>query len=662
MADLSIDQKKLPGVKEVCRDFAVLEDHALAHNLQEQEIENHLASNIQKSRLVQYDLQVAKRMQDEEDKRAWARNQRRQRDIVHSDNEIAQEIQEQLVKQALDKRQQEEKDEAIARRLHEKELKEERKRKQQLQDVPYEDDYYEDNGDHARNRHKERGPQEYERLHRYRHRSWERDTDPQAESRGSQSTFYMHSPEPTRAPHHRHELQEPERERDTRRKEKPARLPPPNHSKNSREHRQERGREIRRDHSKEHRQEHDREIRRDHSKEHRQEHDREIRRDHSKEHRQEHDREIRRDYSKEQRRDHSREHEQECDREIRRDHSKEQRRDHSREHEQERGREIRRDHSKEQRRDHSREHRQERGREIRRDHSKEQRRDHSREHRQERDREIRRDHSREQRPDHSRDSVPHRSRDASREQQISESYRVSAGPSRRWSWEEYSGREGREDRQRLPSGCDEVFHDPSSRHHMRDARTEPSCRAQERHGTRSHSSEDWPENHPHHRDQRGRKPRGEYGVQEVIQGVTRLDLRGSELSDLEVALRLQEEELKASNLDKRAVQMAHDEEIAWLLMEKEKRLHIRSRDREKGTMEMRRQEPEWKLEPGEVVRPRSREGYELQRPRSNKPTRPPRPVGDYENVDASYRNTGSHCSPRPSTRSDTGYKGSYSRQ
>ncbi|XP_041126645.1 coiled-coil domain-containing protein 50-like isoform X2 [Polyodon spathula] len=306
MADLSIDQKKLPGVKEVCRDFAVLEDHALAHNLQEQEIENHLASNIQKSRLVQYDLQVAKRMQDEEDKRAWARNQRRQRDIVHSDNEIAQEIQEQLVKQALDKRQQEEKDEAIARRLHEKELKEERKRKQQLQDVPYEDDYYEDNG--------------------------------------------------------------------------------------------------------------------------------------------------------------------------------------------------------------------------------------------------------------------------------------------------------------------------------------------------------------------GRKPRGEYGVQEVIQGVTRLDLRGSELSDLEVALRLQEEELKASNLDKRAVQMAHDEEIAWLLMEKEKRLHIRSRDREKGTMEMRRQEPEWKLEPGEVVRPRSREGYELQRPRSNKPTRPPRPVGDYENVDASYRNTGSHCSPRPSTRSDTGYKGSYSRQ
>ncbi|RXM35111.1 Coiled-coil domain-containing protein 50 [Acipenser ruthenus] len=365
MADLSIDQNKLPGVKEVCRDFAVLEDHTLAHNLQEQEIENHLASNIQKSRLVQYDLQVAKRMQDEEDKRAWARNQRHQRDIVHSDNEIAQEIQEQLVKQALDKRQQEEKDEAIARRLHEKELKEERKRKKQLQDVPYEDRYYEDNGDHVRNRHQERGPQESERphRHRHRHRSRERDPDPQAESRASQSTFYMHDAEPTRAPHHRHELQEPERERDTRRKERPSRPPPPNHSKN-----------------------------------------------------------------------------------------------------------------------HSREHRQERGREIRRDHSKE------------------------QRGDHSRDSAPRRSRDASREQRTSESYGASAGLSRRWSGEEHSGREGREDRQRLPSGCDEVFHDPSSRHYTRDARTEPSCRAQERHGTRSHSSEDWPENHPHHRDQRGSCP------------------------------------------------------------------------------------------------------------------------------------------------------------
>lgn len=81
MADFSIDQNKLPGVKEVCRDFAVLEDHTLAHSLQEQEIESHLASNIHKSRLVQQDLQVAKRLQEEEDLRAKARVQRKHKDM-----------------------------------------------------------------------------------------------------------------------------------------------------------------------------------------------------------------------------------------------------------------------------------------------------------------------------------------------------------------------------------------------------------------------------------------------------------------------------------------------------------------------------------------------------------------------------------------------------
>ncbi|KAG9341603.1 hypothetical protein JZ751_019119 [Albula glossodonta] len=43
--------------------------------------ESHLASNIHKSRLVQQDLQVAKRLQEEEDLRAKARIQRHQKDI-----------------------------------------------------------------------------------------------------------------------------------------------------------------------------------------------------------------------------------------------------------------------------------------------------------------------------------------------------------------------------------------------------------------------------------------------------------------------------------------------------------------------------------------------------------------------------------------------------
>ncbi|XP_041695895.1 coiled-coil domain-containing protein 50 isoform X2 [Coregonus clupeaformis] len=145
MAEFPIDQNKLPGVKEVCRDFAVLEDHCLAHNLQEQEIESHLASNVHKSRLVQQDVALAKQLQEEEDRRAQAKAKRQHRDIERSDNEIAQEIQEELVRQAEQQRKQEEKDAAIARKLQEKEMKEERKRQKQLE-ANFEEEYYEDKG------------------------------------------------------------------------------------------------------------------------------------------------------------------------------------------------------------------------------------------------------------------------------------------------------------------------------------------------------------------------------------------------------------------------------------------------------------------------------------------------------------------------------------
>uniref|UniRef100_I3IZU7 Coiled-coil domain containing 50a n=2 Tax=Oreochromis TaxID=8139 RepID=I3IZU7_ORENI len=143
--NVSIDQNKLPGVKEVCRDFAVLEDHSLAYNLQEQEIESHLASNVYKSRLVQNDLQVAKKLQEEEDERAKIKTQKENVDIERQDNEIAQEIQEELVRQAERQRQQEEKDAAIARKLQEKEMKEERRRHKQLE-TRFDEDYFDEHG------------------------------------------------------------------------------------------------------------------------------------------------------------------------------------------------------------------------------------------------------------------------------------------------------------------------------------------------------------------------------------------------------------------------------------------------------------------------------------------------------------------------------------
>ncbi|XP_041533823.1 coiled-coil domain-containing protein 50 isoform X1 [Microtus oregoni] len=168
MADVSVDQSKLPGVKEVCRDFAVLEDHTLAHSLQEQEIEHHLASNIQRNRLVQHDLQVAKQLQ-EEDLKAQAQLQKRYKDLEQHDCEIAQEIQEKLTIEAERRRIQEKKDEDIARLLQEKELQEEKKRKKHIPEPSggrtFGDNYYHEDGDQPRSRRaREMGNSRFYRL------------------------------------------------------------------------------------------------------------------------------------------------------------------------------------------------------------------------------------------------------------------------------------------------------------------------------------------------------------------------------------------------------------------------------------------------------------------------------------------------------------------
>ncbi|XP_069830510.1 coiled-coil domain-containing protein 50 isoform X2 [Dendropsophus ebraccatus] len=151
MTELTIDNSKLPGVKEVCRDFAVLEDHSLAHSLQEQEIEHHLATNVKRNRLVKHDLQVAKQLQEEEDLRAQARIKHRQEELELLDGEIAQEIQEKLVIEAELKRLQEEKDEDIARILQEKEEKRRKKHAAQSPEEPY----YPDHEGHRSKGHRE---------------------------------------------------------------------------------------------------------------------------------------------------------------------------------------------------------------------------------------------------------------------------------------------------------------------------------------------------------------------------------------------------------------------------------------------------------------------------------------------------------------------------
>ncbi|OCT80678.1 hypothetical protein XELAEV_18027492mg [Xenopus laevis] len=233
MTEINIDQSKLPGVKEVCRDFAVLEDHTLAHNLQEQEIEHHLATNIQRNRLVKNDLQVAKQLQEEEELRAQARKKNHHNELEVLDSEIAQEIQDRLVIEAKLRRQQEEKDEDIARLLQEKEERRRKKHYPPTQEEPY----YKDREGHRKGRHKEY-LSEYDRPHRHeRHEQnrFERN-DPEFETPSSKCVRQRGRSVESRSSNkeednyimHKHE---DHYDRPVSRKEKPQRPPPPRTSR-----------------------------------------------------------------------------------------------------------------------------------------------------------------------------------------------------------------------------------------------------------------------------------------------------------------------------------------------------------------------------------------------------------------------------------------------
>ncbi|XP_056095676.1 coiled-coil domain-containing protein 187 isoform X2 [Rhinichthys klamathensis goyatoka] len=121
MAELEVDQSNLPRIQEVCQCFAVLEDGALAHNLQEQEIEQYYNSNVQRSQLVQRDIRVAKRLQDEEEQTAQMLQQQATRQLEERDSEYAQMIQEEIQRRAEEALRREVEDEEIAKRIQEEE-------------------------------------------------------------------------------------------------------------------------------------------------------------------------------------------------------------------------------------------------------------------------------------------------------------------------------------------------------------------------------------------------------------------------------------------------------------------------------------------------------------------------------------------------------------
>ncbi|XP_030589727.1 coiled-coil domain-containing protein 187 isoform X2 [Archocentrus centrarchus] len=124
MAELEIDQSNLPRVHEVCQCFAVLEDGALAHNLQEQEIEQYYTTNVQKNQLVQNDIRIAKKLQDEEEEQQAQQSaliRQASRQLEEQDFEYARVIQEELQRCAEEARRRELDDEEIAKRLQEEE-------------------------------------------------------------------------------------------------------------------------------------------------------------------------------------------------------------------------------------------------------------------------------------------------------------------------------------------------------------------------------------------------------------------------------------------------------------------------------------------------------------------------------------------------------------
>ncbi|XP_059192624.1 coiled-coil domain-containing protein 50-like [Centropristis striata] len=124
MAELEIDQTNLPRVQEVCQCFAVLEDGVLAHNLQEQEIEQYYTTNIQKNQLVQNDIRVARRLQDEEEEE-WTQqstlHRQASRQLEEEDFEYARVIQEEIQRCAEEARRREQEDEEIAKQMQEEE-------------------------------------------------------------------------------------------------------------------------------------------------------------------------------------------------------------------------------------------------------------------------------------------------------------------------------------------------------------------------------------------------------------------------------------------------------------------------------------------------------------------------------------------------------------
>ncbi|XP_035244183.1 eukaryotic translation initiation factor 3 subunit A-like isoform X2 [Anguilla anguilla] len=120
MMELDIDQSHLPRVQEAHTEspaVPVSVKHNTAPESGAKEFEQYYNSNVQKSQLVQNDIRMAKRLQDEEAEHA----SQAARQLEERDSEYARMIQEEIQRCAEDARRREEQDEEMAKRLQEEE-------------------------------------------------------------------------------------------------------------------------------------------------------------------------------------------------------------------------------------------------------------------------------------------------------------------------------------------------------------------------------------------------------------------------------------------------------------------------------------------------------------------------------------------------------------
>lgn len=133
-----IDESKRPSVRQVCQDFMVREDGALAQRLQDEEFGDHYLRNRSERKTVRENVKAAKITYLEEVKQAQLLPSEELQHMAHPEEWLASDLQHKLQTEEVDcerkRRDSELKDQEIARQLQEREaMKLERARQRRLE-------------------------------------------------------------------------------------------------------------------------------------------------------------------------------------------------------------------------------------------------------------------------------------------------------------------------------------------------------------------------------------------------------------------------------------------------------------------------------------------------------------------------------------------------